>query len=93
MIIELKPHKTLERIEQEYNLKFSNKELEELAYATEETFRTLSINPIYEKAEEIGKKHGLDGKDLENFVADVVLTCTYYYINLHVVLNVFKIGG
>jgi len=92
-MILLQPHKSLDRIEKEYGIKFEDRELEELADATVKAIREMKITPLAEKAEEIGKRKGLSGKELENFVADVTRTCMFYNLSLQLINNILSRAG
>ncbi len=70
----LHPHKSLDKIEREYKIKFSEEELNKLA----ELAIDLNLKELIAYIAELGQNKGIKGKDLGYFIYDVMRTCIFY---------------
>ncbi len=80
----LRPSKTFDEIEEEYSVKFSEKELIKLAELMVELYIKKEAKKVVEYIEELGKKKGLKDKKLAYFVYDVLRTSMFYLKTFHI---------
>jgi len=86
MAVFLHPHKSFEKIKEEYGVDWSENELRKLADLMTEGKR----KEVFEFLCELGEKYGLKGRRLGSFVYDVLRTAIFYMQALEALKNVLE---
>ena len=86
----LKPHKSLYRISEEYNIKFSDKDFKRITDALVNALKEGDIKILEDEIRNIGKSKGLKGRKLENFTNDVCRTVLFYTNALNIIREIIE---